>query len=89
MEALIFWLEKFGSGLAYWDEGNMFLNGLGLYKKEKGQMYDRANFNSLFSGDDIFRRDLVNKRISIKSPRLNMCLLGHPTKFFEFEDYQR
>lgn len=67
----------------------MFLNGLGLYKKEKGQSYDRAIFNNLYGGDFFFRRDLVNKRITIKDPRLNMCLLGHPNKFFEFAMLER
>jgi hypothetical protein len=89
VEALIYWIEKFPSAIEYWDEGNLFLNGLGLYKKNNGQMYDRAVFNNLYGGDAVFRRDLVNKRITIQSPRLNMCLLGHPSKFIEFAMEER
>jgi len=74
IESLLFWLEKLGFVVSMWDEGNMFLSGLGLYKKDKGMVYDRAVFNNLFNTQEVFHRDLVNNRQVIENPRLNMAL---------------
>jgi hypothetical protein len=68
--------------LSLFDESSQFLGSFGRYTNG-GSSYDRGVYLELFNGKDEYIRDLCNKSTHIVNPRLNLCMLGHPSSFFK------
>ena len=63
------------------DEASMLMGAFGRYIG--GALYDRSIYLELANAGRAFKRDLKTERTKIESPRLNMCVLGHPFSFIE------
>ena len=79
VEALVEILKNVGPTLSLFDESSAFIGALGRYNNG-GHSYDRGVFLQLFNGTT-YNRDLKGSRTRLKNPKLNICLLGHPTSF--------
>ena len=58
------------------------MGSFGLYKAG-GSVYDRGIYLELYNACDRFRRDLKSSRTVISNPRCNICIMGHPNKFYK------
>ncbi|RNA30068.1 hypothetical protein BpHYR1_006689 [Brachionus plicatilis] len=52
-----------------------------MYKGAGSASFDRSFFLELYNGFDVYQRDISNERLVLEIPRLNLCLLGHPSLF--------
>lgn len=60
----------------------MLMGAFGRYSGG-GVLYERSIYLELANAGRVFKRDLKTERTKIVSPRLNMCVLGHPFSFVE------
>ena len=65
--------------LSLFDESKAFIGALGR-NINGGHSYDRVVFLQIFNGTT-YNSDLKGSRTSLKNPKLNMCLLDHPSSF--------
>ena len=72
-------MKNVGPTLSLFDESSAFIGALGRYNNG-GHSYDRGVFLQIFNGTT-YNRDLKGSRTRLKNPKLNICLLGHPSSF--------
>ncbi|RNA24789.1 hypothetical protein BpHYR1_001524 [Brachionus plicatilis] len=67
--------------LSFFDEASTFFGAIAMYKGASSASYDRSVFLELYNGPDVYQRDISGERLVLENPRLNLCLLGHPSLF--------
>lgn len=87
VEALIELIKNLQFVLSMFDEGNAFLGSFGRYNG--GSSYDRSIFLELYNAPNFYNRDLKSARTRLVNPRLNLCLLGHPSTFIKLIKEER
>jgi len=75
VEAMIHYLELYGTIVCLWDESNQFLGSFGRYNAQ-GANYERSVYLECSNAGDDFRRDLKLYRTCVDFPRISICLLG-------------
>lgn len=75
VEAMIHYLELYGTIICMWDESNQFLGSFGRYNAQ-GANYERSVYLECANAGDDFRRDLKMYRCCVEFPRISICLLG-------------